>query len=73
VPAGDAHRRGNRGAGRGKAHRVGAADGDSRVTRVQRELEWFVTRTTLADAGAKVGQQLLVRRIGVRDTRDATD
>ncbi len=73
MTTGDAHRGCNLRARRRKAHRVGPADGNSRVARVQRELEWFVACTTVADARAQVGQQLLVRRIGVRDTRDATD
>ncbi|MDQ1383234.1 MAG: hypothetical protein QOG65_613, partial [Actinomycetota bacterium] len=73
VTPGDAHRGCNLRAGTRKAHRVGSADRDPGVTRVQRELERFVTRTTLTDAGAKVDQELLMRRVGVRDTPDATD
>ena len=67
------HRGGDLRAGTRKAHRDGAADRDAGVSRVQRELERFGTRTILADGGSEVGDELLVRRVGVRDTRDATD
>jgi hypothetical protein len=73
VSPGYAYRGCNLRAGTRKAHRVGSADRDSGVTRVQRELERFVTRSALTDAGAQVGQELLMRRVGVRDTPDATD
>jgi len=56
-----------------EAHRGGPADRDTRVARVQRELEWFATRTLRADGGAKVGEKVLVCGVCVRDTRDATD
>jgi hypothetical protein len=72
-----------------EAHRAGPADGDTRVARVQRELEWFATRTLRSDGGAKVGdelpealpeelpeelpKELIVCGVCVRDTRDATD
>jgi hypothetical protein len=49
------------------------ADGDTRVARVQREFERFATRPPGADGGAEVVEKLLVSRLGVRDTRDATD
>jgi hypothetical protein len=68
-----------------EAHRAGPADGDTRVARVQRELEWFGTRPFRADGGAQPGEKWLERLpnelpnefvvcgVGVRDTRDATD
>jgi hypothetical protein len=48
-------------------------DGDPRVAPVQRELERFGTRTARTDSRAKVGNEMLVCGVEVRDTRDATD
>ena len=73
VPERDVHRGRDLGRVTREAHGRGRSDGDTRVARVQRELEGFGGRTIRPGNGAKVGEELLVCGVRVRDTRDATE
>jgi hypothetical protein len=73
VPPCDLHSRGDLVARPRETHGFGPTDGDTGVSRVQRELEGLGTRTIRTDSGSEVGDELVVRRVEVRDTRDATD
>jgi hypothetical protein len=73
VPPRDPYGRGDLVARSRETHCFGPPNGDTGVSRVQRELEGLGTRTVLADGGSEVGDELVVGRIEVRDTRDATD
>jgi hypothetical protein len=58
VPACDSDRGGNVVARRREAHRVGAADRDAGIARVQRELERLGTRTTRTHRGAEIVDEI---------------
>ena len=73
VPPRDPDGRGDLVARSRETHGNGSTNGDAGVSRVQRELEGLGTRTILTDGGSEVGDELVVRRVEVRDTRDATD
>jgi hypothetical protein len=73
VPEGHPHRGRDLGRIAREADGSGRALGDSGIARVQRELEWFGRRTIRPGGGTKVGEELLVCGIRVRDTRDATE
>ena len=60
MPSRDPNGRGNLLARTREANRNGSTDGDSRVSRVQRELERLGTRTIRTDGGSEIGDELVV-------------